>query len=144
MVVGGKNRCVRIGARRNRRDIPLIAFVESDRKNDWFKKFEDFAQRRARPQTVRLDHNRPLALTRCTNAPWGRTHRRLERGVGRKLTRSAPHEALRLGDRPSNCSRAALIVDQCVCSQVTSPRTGCMNCLPRGVSAYSTRGGTSA
>ena len=41
-------------------------------------------------------------------------------------------------------SRAVLIVDQCVCSQVTSPRTGCMNCLPSGVSAYSTRGGTSA
>src|SRR5437899_599405 len=27
------------------------------------------------------------------------------------------------------------VVDQCVCSQVTSPRTGCMNCLPSGVSA---------
>src|SRR5438105_6206382 len=27
------------------------------------------------------------------------------------------------------------IVDQCVCSHVTSSRTGCMNCLPSGVSA---------
>src|SRR5207247_9694153 len=44
-------------------------------------------------------------------------------------TGSGPHEAFRLGDRPSNCSRADLIVDQCVCSHVTSPRTGCMNCL---------------
>src|SRR2546426_12449432 len=52
------------------------------------------------------------------------------------------HDALRAC--PSNFSRAALMVDQCSCSQVTSPRTGCMNCLPSGVRAYSTRGGTSA
>jgi hypothetical protein len=65
--------------------------------------------------------------------------------VGRReLTDPAPHETLRLSDCPSNASRAALIVDQCVCNQVTSPRTGCMNCLPSSVSAYSTRGGTSA
>jgi hypothetical protein len=32
-----------------------------------------------------------------------------------------PYEALRLGDCPSNFSRAAQIVDQCVCSQVTVP-----------------------
>ena len=55
-----------------------------------------------------------------------------------------PHDAFRLRDCPSNLSRAARIVGQCVCSQVTSPRTGCMNCLPSGVRAYSTRGGTSA
>jgi hypothetical protein len=54
------------------------------------------------------------------------------------------YNAFRLGDCPSKLSRAARIVGQCVCSQVTSPRTGCMNCLPSGVRAYSTRGGTSA
>ncbi len=41
---------------------------------------------------------------------------------------------MRVGDCLSNLSRAALIVDQCSCSQVTNTRTGCMNCLPSGVS----------